>query len=335
MLSGNVSSAFLQLLTDYLAEYAPALLLQPSGDLRHSPYKSQLVMPVTYWQQVLTYSADQLELPTLGLVLGQRFKISQLGPLGYVLQSCTRLGDAVLRLQKYERLINDINHMQLEDDDRSEHISLVWGADHGRPGTLVDECAISTLIQVTRDIIGIPASPISVEFINPTPADIAPYEAFFGCPVLFNQTRSRVIFPKQWMALPLRQSDAVLQQLLADQVDQLMAQLPRENQLIEQVRRHIANTGASAEGHVSQLAKQLAMTERTLHRRLDALGTSYRQIREDTLGHLAEEYLRDHRLTLTEITQMLGFSEQSAFSRAFKSWRGISPLAWRQQAAST
>ncbi|MDP1539697.1 MAG: AraC family transcriptional regulator ligand-binding domain-containing protein [Moraxellaceae bacterium] len=334
MLSGNVSSAFLQVLIDYLEEFAPQLLQQPNGDLRHSPYKTQLLMPVNYWQQVLSFSAEQLNLPTLGLVLGQRFKISQLGPLGYVLQSCTRLDEAILRLQKYERLINDINHMQLESDAKSETVALVWGAEHGRPGTLVDECAISTLIKVTRDIIGMPASPLSVEFINPTPVDTSPYETFFGCPVLFNQARSRVIFPKQWLDLPLRQSDAVLQQLLADQVDQLMAQLPKESQLIEVVRRHIANAGASAEGHVSQLAKQLAMTERTLHRRLDALGTSYRQIREDTLGHLAEEYLRDHRLTLTEITQMLGFSEQSAFSRAFKSWRGISPLAWRQQAST-
>ncbi len=334
MLSGQVSSAFLALLIDYLDENAPALLAQPSGYLPDSPYRTSLVMPVTYWQQVLEFSAQQLNLPTLGLVLGQRFKVSQLGPLGYVLQSCPTLGDTVLRLQKYERLVNDINHMQLESVDDSDDIALVWGAEHGRPGALVDECSITTLIQVTRDIIGMPASPKRVEFINAAPIDPAPYESFYGCPILFDQTRSRVIFPKQWMSLPLKQSDQVLQQLLSQQVDSLLAQLPKEDPLIEAVRRQIANAGAGTEGHASQIASQLAMTERTLHRRLQALNSSYRQIRENTLTHMAEEYLRDHRLTLTDIAQLLGFSEQSAFSRAFKSWQGISPLTWRQRASA-
>lgn len=327
MLSGQVSTAFLALLIDTLRERPAAAALLPA--LESSPWRGQLVMPITYWQQTLNDCAQALDDASLGQRLGASFTVSRLGPLGYVLQSCPTLGDAVARLQQYERLVNDINHLHLEQGHDEVH--LVWGAERGRPGALVDECAIATLVAVTREITGLrEAAPTRIDFINPPSPDQADHAAWFGCPLRYQQPLTRVVIPSAWLTIPLKNADAMLAQLLSAQVDALLAQLPDSDALIEQVRRHIAQAGARPAGQAASVAQALAVSERTLHRRLLALGTSYRQLREETLSHLACGYLRDQRLTLTEISELLGFSEQSAFSRAFRQWLGVSPLAWRR-----
>jgi AraC-like DNA-binding protein len=234
-------------------------------------------------------------------------------------------------MQQYEKLINDVNYMQIEVDSKNNHMALVWGAENGRPGSLVDECSISMLIKAVRDITGQALNPSQVDFINAKPTDITPYEQFFNCSVSFEQPYSRIIFPSIWINLPLHKSDQVLQQLLTTQVDQLLEQLPQEAPLIEAVKKYIATAGAGKNSQANQAAKSLSMTERTLHRRLYALGTSYSKIRENVLTQIAIDYLKDSRLTLTEISFLMGFSEQSAFSRAFKKWTNTSPLVWRAQ----
>lgn len=330
MLSGQVSTAFLTLLIDTLRQRPAAAGLLPA--LEGSPWRGQLVMPITYWQQTLNGCAQALEDVSLGLTLGARFTVSRLGPLGYVLQSCPTLGDAVARLRQYERLVNDINHLHLVQQDDEVH--LVWGAERGRPGALVDECAIAALVAVTREITGLDqAAPTRIDFINPPSAEQAQHARWFGCPLRYQQPLTRVVIPAAWLAMPLKNADAMLAQLLSTQVDALLAQLPDSDALVESVRRHIARAGARPAGQAGAVARAMALSERSLHRRLQAAGTSYRRLREETLTHLACDYLRDHRLTLGETAELLGFSEQSAFSRAFRQWLGMSPLAWRKARA--
>lgn len=332
---GHISLAYLRMLQDWLAAQGCPLATLPGGPELLALHPDALVMPVLAWRALLLEASARLAMPTLGLRLGASFRISHLGLLGYALQSCATLGEALTHLQHYERLVNDINrlHWESTSSEDGEQVVLAWGTERGRPGPLVDECAVATLCAATRQISGRPdLNPTAVDFINPAPADLQPYLDFFGCPVRFAQARTRVCFPAGWLAVPLQKPDPVLADLLATQVDSLLDRLPAEADIVQQTRRALARRLREQSASLDSVAGDLCLSPRTLHRRLELAGMNFRALWEDTRRHLAEEYLRDPRLSLSDVATLLGFSEQSAFTRAFRRWHGTGPKAWRTSA---
>lgn len=333
---GHISLAYLRVLQDWLDAQGCPLTSLPGGPALLALDPEALVMPVTAWRALLQEAAARLDLPTLGLRLGASMQISQLGLLGYALQSCATLGDALAHLQQYERLVNDINRLHWENETgvAGDQVVLAWGTERGRPGPLVDECAVATLCAASRQISGQPdLNPTAVDFINPLPGDIQPYLDFFGCPVRFGQSRTRVCFPAGWLDVPLLKPDPVLADLLATQVDNLLDRLPAEADIVQQTRRALARRLRQQSASLEGVAADLCLSPRTLHRRLEVAGMNFRTLWEDTRRHLAEEYLRDPRLSLSDVATLLGFSEQSAFTRAFRRWHGTGPKAWRARHA--
>ena len=118
------------------------------------------------------------------------------------------------------------------------------------------------------------------------------------------------------------------------QVDHAMAQLPEAGDLGETTRRVIAHLAPMGIPELEQVAHELRLSPRVFYRRLAEHGLNFRELRERALQQLAEMHLRDTRLTLAEVTALMGYAEQSAFSRAFKRWTGMPPLRWRQRCAS-
>lgn len=323
-----VPYTYVQLLYEHLAECgldaedllgAPA----PQGSGR---------FPVLRWREYLHCAAKALHDPLLGLHLGQRITPRHLGILGYVLLACGSVGGALQRLEHYHRLIYDVNPMQTIDC--GDHIDLCWSAEKGRPGALVDETAIAALVQFCRDIIDSPnAAPLAVEFINPAPADTLPYEQWFGCPVSFNHSHTRVSIATDLLATPLRTADPALIAVLEEQAKSLLVAIeqPRGQELANALRRLLVRQLHQGVPSAERSAQALHISVRHLHRRLAAEGCSFRQLLQQTRQQLAEDYLGDPRLQLAEISALLGFSEQSAFSRAFKNWTGESPTDFRRR----
>ena len=141
---GFVPATYVQLLYEYLNDQgldAEKLLGRPP----QVPANGLGRYPVMLWQQLLTRAADLLEDPLLGLHLGSRISPKNLGMLGYILLSCGTLGGALKRLVHYYRLIYDVNPLTLSTEN--DLIQLHWGEERGRPGALVDETAISALLQ--------------------------------------------------------------------------------------------------------------------------------------------------------------------------------------------
>ncbi|MEL0028068.1 MAG: AraC family transcriptional regulator [Perlucidibaca sp.] len=329
---GSISTAYLAVLTDYLRPHGVDIASLPGGAaLLRQQAEGAIVMPVQDWRELLRRLSQQLGQPDLGLRLGRSARLSHLGLLGYVLQSCGTLGAALERIQRYERLVNDINrlHWSPPEPGPAACVVLRWGMERGRPGALVDECAIATLLQVTRQISGLHDAAVAVDFVNPAPDDLAPYTGFFGITPRFGCDQTRISFPAVLLQLPLQHPDPHLLGLLEKQVDELLHQLPAEADIVQRVRRQLAQRLRGQAVSQADIATDLHVSERTLHRRLQEAGTNFRELRESTRRHLAEEYLRDQRLTLSEVASLLGYSEQSAFTRSFRRWTGQGPKAWR------
>jgi AraC-like DNA-binding protein len=117
--------------------------------------------------------------------------------------------------------------------------------------------------------------------------------------------------------------------IVETQVLALLAKLPKAEATTDAVRRLLAEKLANGPPTLEQIARRLRMSARTLHRRLDQEGTSFRRILAEVRREVAARHLREPQLAVGEIAFLLGFSEASAFHRAFKRWTGHAPRAYR------
>src|SRR5574343_325772 len=289
----------------------------------------------SHWRRLLERASAALDDPALGLHLGQRIRPAHLGALGQALHACRDLGEALLRWQRHEALISNVAPLRVREQDGA--VEIAWPDTPEPPGRLVDETALTAVVQFARHLTGQRLAVLGVDFAHPAPADARPYRAFFGGPVRFGRPAPALRLPRAALALPLVAPDEALLQRLAEQARAAMrAMAPpatgapgTDDGLAERVREAIAAAPPGASADAEAVARALALSPRTLHRRRAAQGLGFRALREQTLQGLAQQHLADPRLTLGEVAWMLGYAEHSAFTRAFRRWTGESPLQWR------
>ena len=329
--SRTIPESFVHLLYDYLQarDIDPqALLGQPRPPVNHDRPGS---FPIELWTSLLQRAAEHLQDPTLGLQLGQHITPRHAGLLGYLLIASTNLEQALQRLDRYQQLIYDVTPMQCRQGE--DYVDLVWGAEQGRPGNLVDETSITALVQFCRDITGRHLQPLRVQFINPPPADLAPYHTYFACPVLFDQAETVVRVASAALAWPLRAADPALGEVMERHAETLLAKLPQEQPLIEQLRQSIAACLHLGEPSIDAIAVQLGRSARSLQRELQVAGSSFRVVLNGLRKELALAYLQQPHLSMLDIAMLLGYTEQSAFSRSFRQWTGVAPSDYRRGTA--
>ncbi len=324
---GYVSTAYVRLLYEFLAGRgldAGAILGEPAPDASGGLER----FPVNRWRTLLERAAGVLGISALGLQVGAMVRPAHLGVLGYVTTHCANLGEAMQRLERFERLIYEVNPAQI--GLQGDQLVLEWSQEHGRPGQLVDETAIAVLVTFARRLVEEDVTLSEVTFINPAPADSTPYDAFFGCPVRFGQPTTRVALPARFLVLPLKAPDPSLRALLDQQAEALLARLPDEDEFEHALRRAMSQAITDGEASLERVAAALNRAPRTLQRQLAERNASFQALLDDTRRRMAENYLRDLRLTLSEIAHLLGYAEQSAFNRAFRRWTGRTPRQFRK-----
>ncbi len=328
-MQGQVSATYVRLLHEYLARRGHDAQAVLGEDLPADDGSGLLRVPVAHWAALLARADAVLQEPALGLAVGAGIQPSHFGLLGYLTLCSATLGEALARLADYERLVYDVNQVRVTM--LTEGVALEWGDERGRPGQRVDECAIAALVAYARNITAQPdAAPVAVRFINPPPADLGPYHAFFGCPVGFAAATTQVLLSQTLIAAPLRQPDPALHALLDAQARALLARLPPADDFERRLRETMAAGLRSGDASLPACAARLHCSARTLQRRLIAAGSTFQQALDDTRRQLAESYLADSRLKLAEVAQLLGYTDQAAFTRAFQRWTGIAPGHWRR-----
>lgn len=328
-MQGQVSTAYVTLLYEFLERrgFEPAQVLgepAPAADA-HTLAR----FPVDRWALFLRRADEFLREPALGLQVGSLIAPQHLGVLGYVSLCCANLGEALLRLRDYERLVYDVNVSSVTFG--AQDVRLEWGQALGRPGQLVDECAVAALVSYARNITASQASPLSVSFINVRPADTGPYEAFFGCEVAFEAPTTVLRFAAAQMETRLRQPDPALCALLDAQARELTSRLPPRDDFESRLRGAIVAGLRENAANLTDCARRMHCSSRTLQRRLESAGTTFQDSVDAARREIAVAYLRDPRLKLSEVALLLGYSEQSAFTRAFARWTGKPPTAFRRE----
>ncbi len=323
----RITGAWTQLLLSFLDErqLAAESLRQQLAALAH-----QELVPIRIWQNLLEEAAalcPHLKAP--GLAIGALVEPRHIGVLGYLALASSNLAEAMHIYQRYERLFYGVDLVQLAQE--GSDVELRWPRDSRSFNELTDSLAIAALISFLRRQLQAPPPPTQVSFVHPHPgAEIAAlYDEFFGCPVTFADSHTRVRFPSSLLSLPMPQHDPGLRDLLARQAQALLQALPSADGFESRLQQILLSALPEGCAQLEYCASVLSMSSRSLQRQLQRRSLNFQQLLDRTRDALCEQYLADPSLSLVEVALLLGYSEQSAFNRAFKRWKGVSPQAWR------
>ena len=170
---------------------------------------------------------------------------------------------------------------------------------------------------------------MSVSFKHRGSACSGEYYSFFRCPVEFGAESNLIILPLDVVNKQLTSSNPQLAQINDQVMINYLAKLDKED-IVQQVKAAILDQLPSGNVTEETVAEAVYTSKRSLQRKLNEKGTTFKTILTDVRQDLALKYIHDRKLTLTEISFMLGFSEMSSFSRAFKRWTGESPKEFRR-----
>ncbi|NKF23751.1 AraC family transcriptional regulator [Solimonas marina] len=325
-----VSASLAELLRQYLDDEKLDIggLRERLGTLAAQPR-----MAAETWWALLQQIADARPRPVTGLWIGRSARPHHVGVLGYLAMSCETLGQALLRFQRFQPLLHNLTPTLAQR--RGDEFRLSWDASYARSTRLSDEVLVSALLTLARQLSGRGDLRLrAVEFPGEAPADLTPYTDFLQCAVHFGSHSLVVHLDAATLALPIDTRDPHLRALLDQQAEALLQTLPRVDALVGQLQQAIVQALQDGEPTLEQLARRMGQSSRTLYRQLQARGLTYKSMLADTRLALAQRYLADPKLSLPEIALLLGYSEQSAFTRAFKSWCGDTPLRYRRAGAA-
>jgi AraC-like DNA-binding protein len=162
---------------------------------------------------------------------------------------------------------------------------------------------------------------------------MAEHSRVFRCPVRFGCAANELVVENDFIERLVPLADARLYRILKQHVERILAELPGDDDWLSAVRNAIAAAMLEGDPKRMRVARRLAISTRTLERRLNEHGVVYRQLVDDTRRVFAMEYLNDRNQSLTEIAFLLGYSEVSAFHRAFRRWTGSTPSEYRERHA--
>lgn len=284
-----------------------------------------LRMEERLWDAAAEASAD----PLFGLHAAESIRSGRFDVLDYVIRTAATLRESLQRLARYNRLLHDVATFTLVP--RGSELRVEHGLDAlvRAASPHAAEFTMASLVVVGRQLL--PELRVaSVEFAHPRRGPASEYERVFGASPAFGAPSNAVCFPADLLDLPLPAADPVLSSIVTAHADRVLdAMVVPDEPLVAQVRRLAATTLAAGVPSLSKVARELHLSDRTLQRRLLAEGHRFEHVVEEVRRDLAMRYLADRSLALGEVAYLLGFSESSAFHRAFKRWTGTTPTAFR------
>lgn len=248
---------------------------------------------------------------------------TQLGALGYAFLASLTLRRACMRLERFVRIINDKARIQVEDRDGCMVVTLTLELP-SQSETARDDGALALIVRLCRMISGDRLRLQSVNFKHVQPRDLKPYFEYFACELNFNQADNQLFIPLSLADQALPGANPELALLNDKIVTRGLARIDKKD-IVARVRAVLLDQLPQGNSSDDAVADALFMSVRTMHRKLAEAGSNFRTLLFEMRRELAEAYIMDNSLTLTEISLLLGFSEPSAFSRAFKNWTGVAP----------
>lgn len=325
------------------AAFLRSVALDPSAplDLRH-------VIPAEAYLELLERLARAMpDGHTLPLRAGPLIRPEDYGALGLAWKAAPTVRHVLARAERYSQLWTDDLAYELRPTESGAEFRLHRHVDRRLAVRLSNEGAFATTVSILRQIATPTLRPTAVHLVHPAPSSgpssasstgpspgaTADHERYFGCPVQFSAERDALVFSDETLGIACRVGDAAIHRFLLSQADGELESLPAAPTLESDVRRALGAALSEGPPPMRDVASALSMSERTLQRRLAAEGLTFKALVDSTRETLACTLLRQSRYPTSEVAFLTGFSDQSAFQRAFKRWTGETPMTFRERHA--
>jgi len=260
-----------------------------------------------------------------GLHFGERYHSKDIGALIYIVVNSPTMGVGFESAARYLRVHNRGAEVSFVRGDKWAYLR------HRLTDVPVDsrrqheEYSMAVALGTIRLMAGSTWSPVEVQFQHPAPADVSELLRVFGAPVTFGHDDNALVVDDELCERQVPAADARLYPIMRRYLDGALEEMPPEDGLLQSVRRAIGESIRHGDPTLPRVARGLAIGDRTLQRRLGGYGVDFKGLVDDTRRRFALRHLADPTITLTEVAYLLGYSEVSAFNRAFKRWTGSTP----------
>lgn len=275
---------------------------------------------------------DQLLGPGFSVRVGQQMKIEDYGVLGMSWRTCSWAGEIFDRCERYFKLLSNTYVFKVKKSEAISHV-ILYRDSHRRGVELSKEATLSAAVVVLQAMTESSICPIEVSFKHAPPTNLDSYLEAFKCPVLFGQPENHIVYRTQDLEMRTAKADANINRFLVERVEEETRGIEvSANRIVLDIEKLIKDAFPSGIPSISQIGTLMGMSNRTLTRRLSENGATFRGLIKKTQLEVAKNLLENSSSTVAEIAFQTGFSEQSAFNRAFKRWTDQSPLEFRKNA---
>lgn len=301
--------------------------------IAHHQSSDELVLGARYIPIDLLFDlyelADQYLKPGFGARQGRQLNSDDYGTLGLSWRTCWRASEIFDRIERFMVLVTDHGHVRIEESGGVTKINLFRDA-YQRGVEMANEATYVMVTGILHEITGKEILPVQVNFKHAS-EELLSFTHFFRCPVHFGQEINSIQFRTSEIAVPTLKADKSIQQFFVARMDEEKKGIhAKADKMLGEVHTLIVEALPSGIPSVIQVAEHLGMSARTLKRRLADKGQTFRDLVQQIQHDISTDLLKTTTQSIGEIAFQTGFSEQSAFNRAFKRWTGQSPVDYRK-----
>lgn len=328
---GQITSLFARKIVRAAGDAIDACAVLASVGLdADGPWDPKRMLDEDNYYDMIELMARQMDITPLPLRVGKTMRPDEYGALGLAWKAAPNLLGSFSRVERYWRLWTSVTRYALETTEQG--MLFVQHRDGPRRlGMRISiEATTASGVSLSRQVSPRPFSPIEVSFKHPAPKTTEHHEAYFGCPVHFGAEKDAMLLSHPSLSEPNILGDEGITRFLVTHLDQELAQVDDTPALQARTKDEIARALSEGLPNMADIARRLGLSARSFHRRLAENGLSFQTLTEETRREIATAMLQDERYALSEIAFLTGYSEQSAFTRAFKRWMGMPPAAYRK-----
>jgi AraC-like DNA-binding protein len=282
------------------------------------------------WQKAYELSRD----PNLALHAIEVVPFGAYRVIDFLATTAPTIGDALAKVSECFPLINGTVRLSHEVGDREATLTLDAPSRPSAISRPYAEYALGAVFLRTRIATNQRYPLVRVDFSHTSPADIGEHERIFECPVRFGADACRLVLSRAVWDMPRTGGDPTLFSILDSHARALLDHLPVVSAVVGRVQEAIAAELRGGSPKLETIARRLAMSPRTLQRRLDEEGVRFNDLLDSMRYRAAKSYLAQDDIACAEVAYLLGFADQSPFNRAFKRWSGHTPGEYRRRSVT-
>lgn len=270
--------------------------------------------------------------PALGLIWGQAIDLSELSVVGLLSRAAETMVESFHQLNRYGRLVIEVegvgfeNRFQLRPDPATGGLWMVDTRLNPNEFPELTESTWARMICNSREFAAAAGlSVLAVHVTHAAPAHAEAYRRILGVDVVFGADKNAILLPPGWSGIRVAKASRYVFGIFSEHAEKLLAELETSRTVRGQVEAHAIPMLHTGELCIDVIAGKMGLSRQTLYRKLKTEGVTFEGVLDDLRHRMALHYLDGQKVSVNETAYLVGFSEPSAFSRAFKRWTGRSP----------